>query len=399
MCSASLSRTGAAAVELIDSPERGTATFASPTIIEEMMRVLICGGGVIGASLAYFLSRRGAHAVVIERAGVACGASGKSGGFLALDWCDGTPLEHLARRSFALHQSLSEELGGDWGYRRLDTYAGSLGGRATSSRRKPEWLGPEVSLTKKLGSAGTTAQVQPCQFTAAMMRAAEAQGAELRSGQITGLSRDGARVRGVDVEGDVIEGDAVIIAMGPWSTLATRWLSIPAVYGLKGHSIVFETGSDVPPEALFLEYPDRAGQMLTPEVFPRADGTTYVCAISSDTPLPVDPTQVVPDPGAMERLEALCSRLAPALTPSRIMARQACYRPVTQDGLPLIGEIPGAPGAYVATGHSVWGILNAPATAEALSELIYDGRTGGVDLDPFSPVRRSLWPGLPNMLQ
>ena len=53
------------------------------------MRVLICGGGVIGASLAYFFSRRGARPMVIERTGLACASSGKSGGFLALDWCDG----------------------------------------------------------------------------------------------------------------------------------------------------------------------------------------------------------------------------------------------------------------------------------------------------------------------
>src|SRR3954466_13009755 len=33
---------------------------------------------------------------------------------------------------------------------------------------------------------------------------------------------------------------------------------------------------DVPPEALFLEFPDHAGETLSPEVFPRADGTTYV---------------------------------------------------------------------------------------------------------------------------
>ena len=82
------------------------------------MRVLICGGGVIGAAIAYFLSRRGAQAIVIERTEVACAASGKSGGFLALDWCDGTPLEPLARRSFALHARLAEEIGVDWGYRR-----------------------------------------------------------------------------------------------------------------------------------------------------------------------------------------------------------------------------------------------------------------------------------------
>ena len=74
------------------------------------MHVLICGGGVIGASIAYFLSCRGVKATVIEGTGLACAASGKSGGFLALDWCDGSPLAPLARRSFALHVGLAEEI-------------------------------------------------------------------------------------------------------------------------------------------------------------------------------------------------------------------------------------------------------------------------------------------------
>jgi hypothetical protein len=62
--------------------------------------------------------------------------------------------------------------------------------------------------------------------------------------------------------------------MGPWSALAERWLSLPPVFGLKGHSIVFETGELIPPQALFLEYEETAGSTLAPEVFPRADGTT-----------------------------------------------------------------------------------------------------------------------------
>jgi glycine/D-amino acid oxidase-like deaminating enzyme len=86
------------------------------------MRVVVCGGGVVGACLAYFLALRGVAAVVVERAGVACAASGRAGSFLALDWFDGTPLGPLARRSFALHAELAADLGGDrWGYRRLDT--------------------------------------------------------------------------------------------------------------------------------------------------------------------------------------------------------------------------------------------------------------------------------------
>ncbi|MGI4801118.1 MAG: NAD(P)/FAD-dependent oxidoreductase, partial [Janthinobacterium lividum] len=75
------------------------------------------------------------------------------------------------------------------------------------------------------------------------------------------------------------------------------------------------------------------------------------------------------------------------LARSQVLASQSCYRPVTADGLPLIGAIQGAPGAYIATGHSVWGILNAPATGEAMAELILDGTSRTVDLSPFNAAR------------
>jgi hypothetical protein len=45
---------------------------------------------------------------------------------------------------------------------------------------------------------------------------------------------------------------------------------------------------------------------------------------------------------------------------------------------------------YVATAHSVWGILNAPATGEAMAELILGGTAGTVDLSPFDPARLPL---------
>jgi glycine/D-amino acid oxidase-like deaminating enzyme len=204
---------------------------------------------------------------------------------------------------------------------------------------------------------------------------------------VTGLLRRGGDVAGVNLDGVAIEADAIVVAMGPWSALAARWLPLPPVFGLKGHSIVFETGELIPPEALFLEYEETAGSMLAPEIFPRPDGTTYVCAISSESPLPADPTSVVPDDGAMDRLKALCDRISPVLAASPVLASGACYRPLARDGLPLIGAVAGARGAYVATGHGVWGILNAPATAEAIAELILDGAAKTIDLAPFDPAR------------
>src|ERR1700730_18623235 len=129
------------------------------------MRVVICGGGVIGAAIAYFLSCRGVKAIVVEHTGLACAASGRSGGFLALDWCDGTPLQALARRSFALHASLAEELGGDWGYRRVTTYGGfgDAAGRGAQNRELA-WLSERVAVGRRLGTTATTAQIDPAAF-------------------------------------------------------------------------------------------------------------------------------------------------------------------------------------------------------------------------------------------
>jgi glycine/D-amino acid oxidase-like deaminating enzyme len=352
-------------------------------------RIVICGGGAIGVAIAYFLSRRGAKAIVIERHEVAGSASGKSGGFLALDWNRGSPVDRLARRSFALHAELADQLGNPWGYRRLDTYSGwAIANKAAGGASRP-WLSEDVAITGQIGSPQTTALVEPGAFTRRLMRAAEAEGAELRIGTAVDLVRNAnGAVAGVTLDGgEVVEGDAVVIAMGPWSILATRWLPLPAVYGFKGHSLVFDTKGQAPAEALFLEYQEASGEVLTPEVFARADGTVWACAISSTDALPIDPAAVAPDDGAHARLEALCRSLSPILAEAPIVARQACFRPVAEDGLPLIGPVPGVDGAYVATGHSVWGMLNAPATGEAMAELILDGASRQVDLTPFTPDR------------
>src|SRR5476649_1989218 len=125
-------------------------------------RIVICGGGAIGAAIAYFLSRRGAEPVVIERHAVGGAASGKSGGFLALDWCRGSPLDRIARRSFKLHAELSETLGNPWGYRTLTTYGGHATARAAANGRGTlPWLSAGVTVTGQLGSPQTTALVEP----------------------------------------------------------------------------------------------------------------------------------------------------------------------------------------------------------------------------------------------
>jgi glycine/D-amino acid oxidase-like deaminating enzyme len=354
-------------------------------------RVVVCGAGVIGAATAYFLARRGVAVTVVERSGVACAASGKSGGFLALDWCDGSPLEALARASFALHAELAGRLATDYGYRRMDTFmlAAREQGDVAGGHRVPApgWLDGAAVVTAALGSTATTAQVHPARFTGALLDAARAGATELRLGVVEDvIERDGA-VRGVRVDGEAIEADAVLLALGPWTGRFAKRLALPTVRGLKGYSVILAR-PDVPAHALFVDYRTAAGRVLEPEIYPRPDGTVYVCGMADPAPLPDSPDAVDVSEAACEILVRAAAWVSTALGAARIERRQACYRPVTDDGLPLIGPVPGVRGAYVATGHGPWGMLNAPATGLALAELIVDGAAACVDLAPFDPARR-----------
>src|SRR4030095_15944720 len=167
--------------------------------------VIVCGAGVVGASVAYFLARRGVGVTVVERTGVACAASGKSGGFLALDWCDGSPLGPLARASFALHAELARELPGDKGYRRMATFMlaarerGAVGGGHRIAA--PGWLDGAGVVTAALGTTETTAQVGPAALhrgagggrAGARRRASHGRGGARRDRRRRGARRGGSR--------------------------------------------------------------------------------------------------------------------------------------------------------------------------------------------------------------
>jgi len=163
-------------------------------------------------------------------------------------------------------------------------------------------------------------------------------------------------------------------------------LSLPRVYGLKGYSVTL-AAPDVPAHALFVDYRTADGRALEPEIFPRPEGEVYVCGMADPAPLPESPELVEVNEGSCAVLARAAGRVSTALAQARIVRRQACYRPVTDDGLPLIGRVPGVRGAYVATGHGPWGILNAPATGLALAELVAEGATASLDLRAFDPAR------------
>ncbi|AET03541.1 putative D-amino-acid oxidase [Medicago truncatula] len=77
--------------------------------------------------------------------------------------------------------------------------------------------------------------------------------------------------------------------------------------------------------------------------------------------VPDDPEEIRGNSESIAMLKRVAKTVSSHLGEG-VKVEQACFLPCTDDGVPIIGEIPGVKGCYVATGHSCWGILNGPAT-------------------------------------
>jgi glycine oxidase len=87
-----------------------------------------------------------------------------------------------------------------------------------------------------------------------------------------------------------------------------------------------------------------------------------------------------------ELLRSVGSDLIPELAARKPIAQWAGLRPMTPDSLPIVGEDPQCAGLFYACGHSKNGLLLAPITARAITDLVVRGRTI-LDLEPWTVSR------------
>ena len=362
---------------------------------DQHVDVAIVGGGVIGVAIAYFLAQRGVEPLVIEGTEVAYGASGKSAGLLS----PGLPhdddatgvLPPLIARSVTLHRGVAELLDGHntYDYRPYETClvarneaeVADLHARAAGLSAEPvpveairdrfPWLDQPAAGAV----AQSTAQIDSAKFTVRLLESATSMGASLRLGRARGLVGGDDYVAGVELEDGVVTAETTVLALGPWSMRAAAWLDLPVpVKPLKGQIVHLEP-TEEPPAGGFSD-------MHGHYVVTRPTGLVHAGATEEEAGFDMEPTEAA--------REYILSTLAPftsRLEGMRVVNQTACLRPVSGDGLPLIGAAPGREGAYVATGHGRKGVILSLATGEALAELITEGRSSEVDLAPFDPAR------------
>lgn len=189
--------------------------------------------------------------------------------------------------------------------------------------------------------------------------------------EVLGLTIEDDRVIGVTTPPGPIHAPVVVNCAGSWSGRIDPRATAP-VRPFKGQVLAVDRG------ALPIHYliRGRGGSLA-----PRANGQTIVAATVHDVGF--DKDVIAGD--IMSLFDRTC-RLLPRLREARFLEAWAGLRPRTPDGRPIIGADPALAGLYWATGHFGMGLLSAPITARAVSDLIVRGTTP-VDISGFGLER------------
>ncbi len=365
--------------------------------------VVIIGGGIVGTAAAAFLAGAGARVVLVEREGLASGASGANSGIVQHPF--DPVLAALYRETVALYRELAAV---STGFHLPAEPAGMLfvSEEETEVRRQAVAISeafPELKVDVADGGALQALEpalgpglwacrvdigypVMPGASTYAYATLAEARGAEIRQGHGATLAVKGDTVVGVRVDGQVLAAGAVLVAAGPWTPGVLdptgRWTPIRAVWGA-----VVETVLADPPRHIL----EQAGIEAAIGRAPTGEHELHF----SLSPLPgvsvVGSTFLEHEPDPLAWIEPIlvqASRFVPRIADAPIRGVHACPRPQSVDGLPLIGAAPDRRGLYVCAGHGPWGISTGPASARLVADLIL-GRAPTIpqEVDPgrFTP--------------
>ena len=182
---------------------------------------------------------------------------------------------------------------------------------------------------------------------------------------------DGWRIR---TAAGAIDADRVVVAAGVWTRglLAPLGLRLP-LEGAKGYSITTAANGGAPNHPLYLTEIKVGVSPFEGAV--RLAGTLELAGLNLDV-----------DHRRVRALARHAANYIHGLHPDSGAVEWAGLRPMAADGLPIVGEIPGRPGLFVATGHHMLGVTLGPATGEALAPLVLEDRL--VDaLKPLSPAR------------
>lgn len=378
--------------------------------------ILIVGAGVVGASVAYHLTRLGHDRVTVldarDRA-VLPGSTGLAPGFVG-QLSASPELTALARQSVALYRALSEAVPApvfrQVGCLEVATTPARLeqahrdaeqGGRVGLEARVVD-AAEAVALAPALVDADralgglylpSDGAADPVALTLALVEAAEEGGARFRFGTpVRALETEGGRVVGVraGADGTLLRAGRVVLATGIWGPVLAAEVGVRLPMVDVQHPYLFTAElpglDDTPIDAPIVRYPDHT-------VYARRHGRRYGLGSYAHAPLPLTPSASL----ASAELPFSESAFGPALAEATELVPVFRTAPrgrrlngvfaLTPDELPLVGPA-GVAGLWCA--EASW-VTHAGGVGRQLANMLLD--TGDLLVDPerLAPGRFASW--------
>jgi glycine/D-amino acid oxidase-like deaminating enzyme len=406
--------------------------------------VVIIGGGIIGVCTALFLAEKGHSVVLCEKGRIGGEQSSRNWGWCRTMGRDAREIP-LAVESLRLWRGMNLRTGRETGFRQagIAYLCETEKEIAAQEQWLTEARRYQVDARMLRGSAidavvpgassrfvgalhtPTDGRAEPSQAAPAIAEAARAAGAAIVTGcAVRGIETQGGRVSGVVTEKGSIAADAVVLAGGAWSRLfcGNAGVDLPqlkvlgsvfrtaplsggpevtaggSVFAFRkrldgGYTIARRNANvaDITPDSfrLLLQYLPtlrrnygeirlRIGRRFLEEW-----GTRRTWSLDEATPFEavrvLDPA---PKQATLEEARAELSRTFPAFANMQVAESWGGLIDVTPDAVPVIGEVAGVPGFFLATGFSGHGFGVGPGAGRLVADLVA-GDTPMVDPAPF----------------
>ena len=372
--------------------------------MEKRAGVVIIGGGVIGASVAYHLGKRGMREVVLlERESLGAGSTGRCLGGIRYQFSTEIHIR-FSLESFAFFQHLEEELGINPGFRRIGYLFLATSARSEEILRRNFVLLHSFGIAVELLSADEIQRRWPALSVADVLCGSYcadegyAGPHEVLMGYIQGAQRGGCHIyEGVEAVGIVSEGGRVMAVDTSEGRIGCAWVVNAA--GPYAASVGAMAGIEIPVKPIRRQVFTTSPYYGIPGTIPlvidlergwyiRREGEGFLLAGPQDE----EPSyKVVLDSDLEAKSWAAENALhrIPALEEMEINGGWAGLYEISPDQHAILGEAPGLRGFLCANGFSGHGFMHSPLAGKLVAEVICDGRASSLDVSPLSLTRFS----------
>lgn len=375
------------------------------TPISNTADIVVIGGGVMGSSITFHLSKRRAGKILLlERTTLGAGSTGRSSGVIRMHYSTEINSK-LAHDSLTVWQNWSDYVGeGSAGWTKTGfmiianhSYQTELEAAVSMQRRvgiQTKIISPsearefaphfKINNNETIAWESESGYGDPSGAALGFAAGARRLGAETRLGSpALSIELKNDRVTAVITENDRIETPIAVVATGPWSPKFLSGLDLELPLQATRHEVFIlrrQLGTiDTHP----------GGADIANLTYFRPEASDLTLVGNGNAGTNVDPDKY--DAGiSMEYLADIWHRLSvriPAIASAEFTRGYAGLYTETPDSHPIVDSVRGVDGLYVCTGFSGHGFKMAPAIGNLITDLILDGESSNIDIRPLRMSR------------